>query len=131
MVSLTRSSARALAREQGLVSDKPAAPTSVDFEISHNHGTSVAMEATTERLQSSKRGPVPDLAERIEQLQRENGRLRLEVAYHQNMQRPNENLLEDVKFLISGLEKTIIKFDRAQKVVETDWQQLMEGVQKS
>ncbi len=51
--------ARNLAKAQ--VSDKPIAPTSIDWEISRNHGTTVAMEATKEQLQASKKGPVLDL----------------------------------------------------------------------
>jgi hypothetical protein len=128
MVSLTRSSARALAQQQGLVSNQPAAPSPVDLEIGRNNGITVAMEATTERLQASKKLPVPDLAQRVQQLTKDNGRLRLEVAYHQNLQRATENLREDVRFVIESLERAIAEFSNVQRVVEEDRQRTMEGV---
>jgi hypothetical protein len=131
----TRSSAKArpttFAREKGLVSDKPVAPTPVDIEINRHRGTTVAVEATTERLQASKRAPVPDLAQRIQELTRENGRLRLEIAYHQNMQKNTPDFIEDVKFVVERLEQVVIKFDRMQRVVKDDWEQAMEGVQNA
>jgi hypothetical protein len=66
------------------------------------------MEATAKRLYTSKKRAIPNLAGRIEELIKENSQLRLEIAYYQNIQGPTKNLLEDVKFVVEGLEKSII-----------------------
>jgi hypothetical protein len=127
MPQSTRSSARpqlALA-----VSDKPVPPNPVDDEIARNHGTSVALEATTERLQGSKKVPSPTPAERIHELTEENGQLRLEVRYHQQMQDAMRALQEDAKFVAEKLERAVVAFNRVQKAVEDDWYQAIEGVQ--
>ncbi|KAH6694370.1 hypothetical protein BKA61DRAFT_418413, partial [Leptodontidium sp. MPI-SDFR-AT-0119] len=67
--------------------DKPIEPSSVD-----QNGKIIALEATPELLEATKKEPIPDLSQRIDELTRENGRLRLEIRYHQRMQEAIEAL---------------------------------------
>ena len=71
----TQSSTRALAKERRLALDKLVALTLIDFEIGCNYSTTVALEATAEQLQASKKAPIPNLTQRIQQLTKENSRL--------------------------------------------------------
>lgn len=103
-------------------------PTTVDLEIGRHHGKTVALEATPERLQASKKAPTPGLAERIHELTQENGRLRLEIKYYHQMQEAIQGLQEDAKFVAETLENTIIEFGKVQKEAEDDWYQAMQGV---
>lgn len=108
--------------------DRPMAPTVVDLEIEHHQGNTVALEATPERLQASKKAPMPSLPQRIHELTKENGQLRLEVRYYQQMQEAIQALQEDAKFVAETLERTIVEFGKVQKEVEDDYHQAMQGV---
>jgi TolA-binding protein len=122
MHRVTRSS------KQAKKADKPMAPTAVDLEIGRHQGKTVALEATPERLQASKKAAIPGLSERIHELTKENGQLRLEVRYYQQMQEAIQALQEDAKFVAETLEHTIVEFGKMQKEVEDDWYQAMQGV---
>ncbi|KAH6694356.1 hypothetical protein BKA61DRAFT_711922 [Leptodontidium sp. MPI-SDFR-AT-0119] len=111
----TRSSTKTIA------SDKPIKPSPVDRKIRQADGRTVALEATPELLEAAKKEPIPDLSQRIDELTRENGRLRLEIRYYQQMQEAIEALLTDVKFAIQIMENSILKFNTAQEVAEEDW----------
>ena len=85
-------------------SDTPPRPTAIDIEIARNKGTTVAIEATNENLQASKSDPTPSLSEMIEQVTRENGRLREQLAHLQAKEGPNTFLMDKVTFLMKELE---------------------------
>ena len=89
----------------------------------------MALEATTERLQASKNTPPLSQAERIHELTKENGQLRLEVRSHQQMQDAMRALHEDAKFVAERLEQAAVEFSRVQKEVEDDWYQAIDGTQ--
>lgn len=120
---------RSSARSQPATSDKPLPPNPVDLKIAHHHGTSVALEATTERLEASKKAPISSPEERIHELTKEGGQQRLEIRYHLQMQDATRDLYEDCKFVAERLERAIAKFSSVQEEVEADWYQAMEGVQ--
>jgi TolA-binding protein len=105
--------------------DNPMEPSAVDLKIGRHHGKTVALEATPEHLQASKKAPIPDLPQRIHELTKENGRLRLEVRYHQQMQEAIRALQEDAKFVAETLEHAIVEFSKIQKEVEDDWYHAM------
>ena len=102
-------------------------PSAVDLKIGRNHGQTVALEATPEHLQASKNAPIPDLSQRIHELTRENGRLRLEVRYYQQMQEAIRALQEDAKFMVETMENSIVEFGKVQEEVEDDWCRAMGG----
>ena len=71
---------------RSLALDKPLVPTAVDREIArYSGGRTVAIDATPSRLQATKAAPPPSLIERVEELTRENGQLRLEIRNHQEI----------------------------------------------
>lgn len=99
------------------------APTAVDLEIRRCGGRTASLDTTPERLQMSKRAPIPDLSQRIHELTRENGQLRLEIRYYQQMQEAMRVLQEDAKFVAETLEHAVVEFAKVQKEVEDDWHQ--------
>ncbi|OCL07948.1 hypothetical protein AOQ84DRAFT_354726 [Glonium stellatum] len=60
-------------------SDGTPPPTAVNAEIARDDGSSVAIEATEERLKASKNMSTPSLSQMLEHKTRENGQLRLEL----------------------------------------------------
>jgi hypothetical protein len=94
---------------------KPPLPTPVDLEIARQHGgRTVAIDATPSRLQAAKVAPVPSLRERVEELTKENGQLRLEIRNHQEMLQPVGNFVKGVKTLVEDLEDVLLEFEQLQ-----------------
>jgi hypothetical protein len=102
-------------------SDRPPAPTDVDIEIARNNGTTVATEATKERLQASKSIPNLSLSPTIEQRIRENGRLRQELAYQHRKHAASLRLLEEVRHAVERLQLAVIDFQKLQKEIEDEF----------
>ena len=92
--------------------DGPPELTPIDTEIARHQGSSVAIEATQERLQASKNLPTPDFPKIIEQRTRENGRLRHELAYQQRKNGASMYLLEEVKNTIAYLQQALVNFQK-------------------
>ena len=90
--------------------DGPPAPTAVDAEIARNQGSSVAIEATQEKMQAAKKLPTPSLSQIIEQRTWENGRLRQELAYQQKKYGASMYLLEEVKLVVASLQQALVNF---------------------
>ncbi|KAF7868410.1 hypothetical protein EAF04_004942 [Stromatinia cepivora] len=63
------------------VSTLPPAITLMDHAILQKNGVTTAIKLGPQSLQASKRSPALNLRDRIEELTRENGRLRHEVQY--------------------------------------------------
>jgi hypothetical protein len=96
--------------------DKPPELTPIDTEIAQHQGSSVAIEATQERLQASKNLPTPSLSRIIEQRTWENGRLRQELAYQQKKNGASMYLLEEVKNTIESLQQALVNFQRLNRM---------------
>lgn len=92
--------------------DGPPELTPIDTEIARHQGSSVALEATQERLQACKNFPTPDFPKIIEQRTRENGRLRHELAYQQRKNGASMYLLEELKNTINYLQQAILNFQK-------------------
>jgi len=101
--------------------DKPPLPGAIDLEIQRRNGQTVALEATAERLKASKGAPAPSMSQRIQELTRENGQLRLEIRYHHRMQAAMQALHDDAHFVLEQLENATVGFDKAQKEAIEDW----------
>ncbi|KAH6670167.1 hypothetical protein B0J14DRAFT_672007 [Halenospora varia] len=101
--------------------DHPMEPSAVDLKISRNHGKTIALEATPEHLQASKNAPIPDLSQRIHELTKENGRLRLELRYYQQSLEAIRPLPEDATFVVETMINTLNKVSKAQEEIEDDW----------
>jgi hypothetical protein len=101
--------------------DGPPRPTPLDVVIGQHHGSTVALEATPDRLQTAKNKPIPSLSERIEQLSTENGHLRHEMFYYQRMHDATRDFQEDVKQVLEKLRRAVSRFKGAQRRVDEDW----------
>jgi regulator of replication initiation timing len=106
------------------------APTAVDLEIRRHHGNTVALEATSERLQASKKAPISDLTQRIYELTKENGQLRLEIKYLQENLQPLLGLEEDAEFVLGSLEHMVREVREEKKRVRADFNHAMEGLHR-
>ncbi len=104
--------------------DSPPAPTKVDLEIARNHGSSMAIDATTERLQASKNIPTPSLTEIIADLSRRNGHLTRQALYGDRMRELGTDLLEEATFVLERLRMAVINFKQGQKDIENEFNML-------
>jgi hypothetical protein len=62
----------------------PPRVTSLDHAISLQNGSTSALEYTTQRMQSAKSEPIPNMLTRVEGLTREVGCLRQEISYYRD-----------------------------------------------
>ncbi|GAB1319508.1 BZIP domain-containing protein [Madurella fahalii] len=108
--------------------DDPPEPTPVDTEIARHQGSSVAIEATPERLQASKNLPTPSLSQIIEQRTWENGRLRQELAYQQRRNGASMYLLEEVKNAVDSLQQALVNFQKLSKELGEDEGEATPGI---
>jgi hypothetical protein len=98
------------------------------LEIGRHNGTTVALDATDDRLQASKKAPAPSLSERVHELTRENGQFRLEIRFYQQKQDAVQVLRQDVKFLAEKLEYALVEYNKVESEARDDWHQALEGV---
>ena len=108
-------------------SDGPPPLSPIDRIISLHHGSTMAIEATPQRLQASKQYPVPSLPERIEQLQKQNSSLNHEIAYYREMEQYRKEFEFEVARVKEKLEKALSKLARRQQRVGDEWTQLRQG----
>jgi len=94
--------------------DGPPEPTPVDLEIARNQGSSVAIEATQERLQAAKKMPTTNPSETIEQKTRE-GYLQQELAFQLRMNRAYLCLEESVIQIDKFLQDAINEFQKSKE----------------
>ena len=95
-------------------SDGPPQLSPIDRIISLHHGSTMAIEATPQRLQASKQYPVPSLPERIEQLQKQNSSLNYKVVYYREIEQYRKEFEFEVIRVKEKLEKALSKLARRQ-----------------
>lgn len=93
------------------VDSAPPAPAAIDIEIANHSGSTVAIEATPERVQAAKKMPTPSLSQMIEQLTWQNGQLRSEIDYHQRLHGPSLYLLQKTRLVVKSLQQVVENFD--------------------
>ncbi|KAF3030335.1 hypothetical protein E8E12_000426 [Didymella heteroderae] len=91
-------------------SSAPPAPAAIDIEIANHNGSTVAIEATPDRLQAAKKTPTPSLSQMVEQLTWQNGQLRSEIDYHQRRHAASLYLLQKTRLIVKSLEQAIENF---------------------
>lgn len=95
--------------------DSPAPPRPIDWAIKEARGSTIALDATREKLELGKHAATPTLKEIIENKTRENGRLRAQAAYLESMQQIGEELRGEVEFLQERMRLAVVSFDRQRK----------------
>lgn len=98
----------------------PALPRPIDQAIAQAQGSSVALDATAERLQAAKYHPTPSLSEIIEARTRENSRLRAELAYFQQVQQLGEHLKEELQYVTERLQLAVNSYNKGQKDLDQE-----------
>ncbi|KAH8587323.1 hypothetical protein B0O99DRAFT_527015 [Bisporella sp. PMI_857] len=106
------------------MSKGPPQLSPIDRIINLHHGSTMAIDASPQRLQASKYDPVPNLSERIEQLQRLNSRLNREVAYYREMEQPRKDFEKDMIRVKDKFEKALLKLRTSQQQVDDEWSRL-------
>jgi hypothetical protein len=96
----------------------PLPLTPVDNIIGQHHGSTVALDATPERLQASKSKPIPTLTQRIEQLSVENGNLRCEISYTRRLYDAGVELEHKARLAREILDAVLSDFEAIQRQVD-------------
>ncbi|KFY68433.1 hypothetical protein V496_01055 [Pseudogymnoascus sp. VKM F-4515 (FW-2607)] len=107
--------------------DKPARPSAIDIEVGRRGGSTIALDATAEAMQRAKKDPPKNLTERIEQLTRENGALRLQLEYHQKIRGPICQLRDDAQFAVDKIGNALVRFTAEEDRAAQDLQEAMEA----
>lgn len=98
----------------------PALPRPIDKAIAQAHGSSVALDATADRLETAKHQPTPSLKEIIEIRTRENSRLRAELAYFQQERQLGEHLREELEYVTERMQLAINSYRKGQKDLDRE-----------
>jgi len=93
-------------------------PSSLDILIGYNVGSSVMLEVTLERLQVSKKNLRPTLSQVIEQLTRENGYLRQELAYNHKMHEASIRLAWETQDVVERLRRAVFDYRNTQREID-------------
>jgi hypothetical protein len=101
-------------------SSRPPVLTSIDNLIGRNQGSSVALEATLARMETSKR-TTPTPFQRVEQLTRNNGVLREELAFCHKLRSADEFFIKQTKEALDLLQQAVFEWRKAQKDIENDF----------
>ena len=101
---------RSQTRLQPNANSAPPAPAAIDIEIANHNGSTVAIEATPDRVQAAKKMPTPSLSQMVEQLTWQNGQLRSEIDYHQRRHAASLYLLQKTRLVVKSLEQAIENF---------------------
>lgn len=102
-------------------SSRPPVLTPIDNLIDSNQGSSVALEATRERMEASKRMVTPTPFQRIEQLTRENAALRAEMARCHRRESADAYFINEIKEVLDRLQQAVFERRRAQKDIDNDF----------
>jgi hypothetical protein len=95
--------------------------TPIDNLIDRNQGSSVALEATRARMETSKCMMTPTPFQRVEQLTRENAALREELARFHRLQSANEYFIKQTKEALDLLQQAVFEWRKAQKDIDNDF----------
>ena len=98
--------------------DGPPPLTPVDMVIRRHNGSSSAIEATRERLQASKKQPGMNCEEELVSLQKRNGCLRRELAFHRELAQPYEELFIGMGEVSMKMNMLLLKFGKARQKAE-------------
>jgi hypothetical protein len=99
----------------------PPRLTKTDVEIARRNGTTVAIEATKERMQALKAAATPSLTEIIYEEKRESSRLRWELDYERRMRIEGDRLEEEVTYILERLRMAVINHVQSQKDIKKEY----------
>jgi 16S rRNA G1207 methylase RsmC len=100
--------------------DGSSSPTAADTEIRRKDGSSVAVEATKEKLQTSKEMPAPNLQQMLERTTRENGQLTLELRRLRQKYRGSMYVVAEAKIVVESLQQVLINCQKLQTEIEDE-----------
>ncbi|KAH8712035.1 hypothetical protein GQ44DRAFT_730907 [Phaeosphaeriaceae sp. PMI808] len=100
------------ARPLPKIIDSPPALTTVDMEITKHQGSTVAIEATRERIQAAKKMPVASLSQMVKEREQENRQLEQELTYQEEKHRAAMYLYEELSSVVATLKETLVSFHR-------------------
>lgn len=100
--------------------DAPPTPTAIDLEVARHQGSSVAIEATEDRSEASKKMPTPSLSRMIEQRTWENEQLRQNLMFQQRKHGASMYLMEEVKLIVESLQQALANFHQLNADVDNE-----------
>jgi hypothetical protein len=90
----------------------PPAPTEVDVKIARNCGSTLAIEASQERIQAAKILPALDISHMIEERTRQIFYLEQELAFLERKHAASEYLYHEVGLVLTNVEKVLLSFSK-------------------
>jgi hypothetical protein len=102
-------------------SEGPPALSNTDTILLRNNGSSLAVDATKERLEASKRLPTLSAKDTIIELHRVQGRLRMELDVFHKLSDNGKDLQDQVAYAVEILQVAILKFKQRQKEIESEF----------
>lgn len=87
----------------------PPIPTAVDIEIARSHGSTMAIEASREWIQASKRMPTPNLSDMIKERTSQIIQLERELACLEEKYGAAEYLYQEVTLVLTSLQRALLK----------------------
>jgi hypothetical protein len=93
----------------------PPAPTGVDIQIARNHGSTMAIEASRDRIQAAKYRPAPDLSQMIRERTDQIVYLEQELEYLERRHRATEYLYHEIRLVLVSLQKALLQFQACEK----------------
>ena len=92
--------------------------TRIDHDIESYGGLTSTIECLPEQLRISKVQPISGPEQRIEELQRENGRLRQELSYYKDTRKVLMTLLQSTHELQQSLQETLMEASKGVAISE-------------
>ena len=99
-------------------------------EINHKQDSSVSPEERSRCLQAAINQPIPLLPERIKQLTQENGHLRQEIAFYQNIWNAMMSVSEETESVVIELQQILATFNKVQAEAEAECLNLGKTIDK-
>ena len=102
---------------------RPPLPSPIDVLIDRNQGSSVALEATSARMEASKRMMILTPYQKNMQLNKDNAALRAEMARLHKLESANAYFTKDIKEALGILQQAVFEWRKAQKDIDNEFSQ--------
>ena len=110
--------------------DTPPQLSPVDIIIGAHDGSTTALEASRQQVQTSKHYPILSPSQEIRELQRRHGHLRAELAYYRELEGAIIEFSADMKRIervLESVKQTVSRLGNAQRAAKQDWFQMRQS----
>jgi hypothetical protein len=90
----------------------PPTPMAIDMEIASYHGSTLAIEASRERIQAAKTMPAFDLSQMVKERTQQISYLDQELASLEKKYMAMEYLFQEINLVLASVEKVVYSFSK-------------------